>query len=455
MTTILTYALAFVVAIGVLVAIHEFGHYWVARRLGIKVLRFSIGFGRPLWRRIAGADRVEYVIAAIPLGGYVKLLDEREGSVPATDVERAFNRQPVWKRVAVLAAGPAFNFLFAIVAYWILLMAGIVSFKPVVGEVAAGSLASAAGLARDDVIVSVAHHAVDTREEAILAILEDLIDDGTVELGVRRPDGSERQVDLAAGARREQLTEPGALLPGLGFEFWLPRLPAVVGRLTEDGPAARAGIRPGDEIVALDGHPVADFRALVALVEPRMNREVTIDVRRNGDLVQVPVRVAEQTVDGRTIGRIGVEPAPGPAVPADMRALQKYAPLPAIPRAVEKTWDMSALTVTMLWNVVTGEVSAKNISGPINIAEYAGFSASQGLLVFLNFLAIVSISLGVLNLLPIPILDGGQIVYQVAELVKGSPVSDRAQTWGQQVGIALLLLLMSFAFYNDIARLLS
>jgi regulator of sigma E protease len=243
-------------------------------------------------------------------------------------------------------------------------------------------------------------------------------------------------------------------MPGLGFDFWLPHLPAVVGRVVEDGPAARAGLEAGDEIVAVNGEPVGDFRDLVALVQPRMNREIVLDVRRGDTLVQLPVSVAEHTVDGRSIGRIGVEPAPGPAIPAEMRSLQKYGPIDGVGHAAARTWDMSTLTVTMLWRIVTGEVSAKNISGPINIAEYAGFSARQGGLVFLNFLAIVSISLGVLNLLPIPILDGGQIVYQVAELVKGSPLSERAQIWGQQVGIALLLILMSFAFYNDIARLL-
>jgi regulator of sigma E protease len=243
-------------------------------------------------------------------------------------------------------------------------------------------------------------------------------------------------------------------MPGLGFEFWLPKLPAVVGRVVDDGPAARAGLRPGDEIVAVDGEPVGDFRDLVALVQPRMNREIRVEVLRDGRSVQLPVSVEEHTVDGRSIGRIGVEPAPGPAVPPEMRSLQKYGPLEGVVRAADRTWEMSALTVTMLWRIVTGEVSPKNISGPINIAEYAGFSARQGGLVFLNFLAIVSISLGVLNLLPIPILDGGQIVYQLAELVKGSPLSERVQLWGQQVGIALLLLLMSFAFYNDIARLL-
>jgi regulator of sigma E protease len=454
MMTILSYILAFVVAIGVLVAIHEFGHFWVARRLGIKVLRFSIGFGRPLWRRIAGADRVEYVIASIPLGGYVKLLDEREGTVEPADLPRAFNRQPVWKRISVLLAGPAFNFLFAIVAYWILLLAGIPSLKPVIGEVEPDSIAARAGLQANDLIRTVTGEEVATREGALIGILEALIDDGRILLAVTGADGTTRDVTLDANQSQADLTEPGALLPGLGFEFWLPHLPAIVGRLVEDGPAARAGLAVGDEIVAVDSQPVHSFNDLVALVQPRMNHEIVLDIRREGRSVQVPVSVEEHTVDGRTIGRIGIEPAPGPAIPPDMRAKQQYGPVEGLGRAAGRTWDMAALTVTMLYRIVTGEVSAKNISGPINIAEYAGFSARQGVLVFLNFLAIVSISLGVLNLLPIPILDGGQVVYQLAELVKGSPLSERAQLLGQQVGIALLLVLMSFAFYNDIARLL-
>lgn len=453
--TVLTYTLAFAFAIGLLVAVHEFGHYWVARRLGLKVLRFSIGFGRPIWRKVAGADAVEYVVAAIPLGGYVKLLDEREGEVDPAERHRAFNRQPIWKRIAVLVAGPAFNFLFAIAAYWILLAAGIPSLTPVVGEVTADSIAARAGLGSGDRIEAVAGRPVGTREDAILAILEDLIDDGAVRLRVHDDRGEDRDVILEAGAERTALTEPGALLPGLGFQFWYPSTPAVVGEVVAGGPADRAGLKSGDVIVEFDGEPVRDFVHLVTLVQPSMNRKIVLGIARGDASLDIPVEVEEQTVDGRTIGRIGVSPAPGPGFPEEMRALQKYGLIEAGAQASLKTWDMSVLTVTMLWNVVTGDVSMKNISGPINIAEYAGLTASQGVLAFLNFLAIVSISLGVLNLLPVPILDGGQVVYQLAELIKGRPLSERAQMLGQQVGIALLLLLMSFAFYNDISRLLS
>jgi regulator of sigma E protease len=264
-----------------------------------------------------------------------------------------------------------------------------------------------------------------------------------------------RSTDLEIGGDRRALTEPGALLPGIGFDFWYPVVPARVGQVLPGSPAERAGLREGDEILAVDGEPVADFTALVARVQPQPGARLELTVARAGDNLTVPVEVQAQREGERLIGRIGVQPASPGAIPEEMRALERHGPLEAVARATGKTWDMSALTVRMLWNVATGDVSVKNLSGPINIAEYAGFSARQGILAFLSFLAIVSVSLFVLNLLPIPILDGGQIVYQLAELAKGSPLSDRAQAVGQQIGILLLLVLMSFAFYNDLSRLFS
>jgi len=449
-----TTVLSFIVAIGILVAVHEFGHFWVARRLGIRVLRFSIGFGRPLWRRTSRKDGVEYMIASIPLGGYVKLLDEREGNVAPLDAPYAFNRQPVWKRIATLLAGPAFNLVFAVLAYWVLLMIGIPTLKPVVGTVLPNSMASAAGLREKDVIDAVGNRQVGTREDAMLGIFEDVID-GTVRLRVRGSDGSERAVLLEAGKNRRDLTHKEALLPGLGFDFWYPRIPAVIGKLADGGAAQKAGLEVGDEILKFDGEAVTDFVQLTHFVQPRMNRQVTVEIKRNGVIREIQLKVGEDTTDGRSVGRIGVQPAPGAPVPAEMRTLQQYGPLAALGNAAERTWDTSTFTLKILWHIVTGKVSVKNISGPISIAEYTGFAARQGGLVFLNTLALISISLGVLNLLPIPILDGGQVVYQLAELAKGSPVSERAQLLGQQVGIALLILMMSLAFYNDIARHLS
>jgi regulator of sigma E protease len=452
--TILSYVLAFLAAIGVLVAVHEFGHFWMARRLGIRVLRFSIGFGRPLWSR-HGADGTEYALSAIPLGGYVKLLDEREGPVDPALASQAYNRKPVWARILVLLAGPLANFLFAVAAYWVLFVAGIPALKPVLGEVEPDSIAARAGLRPGDEIAGVGTRATGTREAAVLALIDELMNGQPIELRLIDAEGDTRVTELRIGGDRRALTEPGALLPGLGFDFWYPVVPARVGKVLPGSPAERAGLREGDSVLAVGGEPVADFAALVARVQPQPGARLDFTIEREGGTLSIPVEVQAQREGDRLVGRIGVQPAAPEALPEGMRTLERYGPLSAIAHATGKTWDMSVLTVRMLWNVATGDVSVKNLSGPINIAEYAGFSARQGILAFLSFLAIVSVSLFVLNLLPIPILDGGQIVYQLAELAKGSPLSDRAQAVGQQIGLALLLVLMSFAFYNDLSRLFS
>ncbi len=454
--TILSYVLAFLVAIGVLVAVHEYGHFWMARRMGIKVLRFSIGFGKVLWSK-RGADGCEYAFSAIPLGGYVKLLDEREAPVAPGLLAQAYNRKPVWRRVLVLLAGPFANFLFAAVAYLIRFVVGIPALQPVFGDVVADSVAARAGLRPGDSIVAVAGQPVATREAAVLAILDRLMGGEPIEIAVRAQEsaGDVRTLDLVVAGDRRALTEPGALLPGLGFEFWYPTVPTEVGKIVPGSPADRAGLRVGDRIVAVDGAPVADFPALVKIVQPSPGQALRFTVARQGETIDVTIEVEAQREGDRLVGRIGIQPVAGLAVPERMQALERYGIADAAGRAVDKTWDMSVLTVRMIWNVATGDVSVKNLSGPINIAEYAGFSARQGILSFLSFLAIVSVSLFVLNLLPIPILDGGQVVYQVAELVKGSPLSERAQAVGQQIGILLLLVLMSFAFYNDLSRLFS
>jgi regulator of sigma E protease len=327
--------------------------------------------------------------------------------------------------------------------------------KPVVGEVAADSLAAGAGLVPGDEIVGVGGHDTASREAAVLALLEELMKGSAIALEVRNAAGDERRIQLRPDGDRRALTEPGALLPGLGFEFWYPHIPARVGKVLAGSPAERAGLREGDEILAVDGQSISDFEDLVALVQPRPGEQIELSVQRGGETIPVPVEVESQREGERLVGRIGLQPAPPADLPEGMRTLERHAPLAALARATDKTWDMSVLTVRMLWNVATGDVSVKNLSGPINIAEYAGFSARQGVLAFLSFLAIVSVSLFVLNLLPIPILDGGQIVYQLAELAKGSPLSERTQAMGQQIGLLLLLVLMSFAFYNDLSRLFS
>jgi regulator of sigma E protease len=454
---LLTSVVAFVVAIGILVTVHEFGHYWVARRLGFKVLRFSIGFGKPLAMRVSrDADQVEYVLAAIPLGGYVRLLDERDGPVPPGEEHRAFNRRPPMARIAVLLAGPLANILFAIVAYWLLFMNGVPGLKPVVGAVAPGTFAARADLRPGDEITAVAGRPTPTRQAAILGILEGVVETGEVPVVVQGDGGGERRLTLRVPeAERRALTEPGVLLRGLGFSFWYPPQPVVVGELAAGFPAAEAGLRIGDRVVEVEGVAVDDYQEFVRLIQGRAGMVTRLAVLRDGgrlDFELVPRTVEEE---GRTIGRIGLSAAAGgdDGFPDAMLTIERHGPLGALAPAVRETWDKSALTVRFLWRMVTGDVSTKNISGPINIAQYAGLTAAEGFTYYLGFLALVSISLAVLNLLPVPVLDGGQVVFQLAEMAKGAPLSMEAQLVGQKIGIAMLVVLMGFAFYNDLSRL--
>lgn len=452
--TLLKFAAAFLVAIGILVAVHEFGHYWVAKKLGFKVLRFSIGFGRPLlMRRGRDRDRTEYCISAIPLGGYVKLLDEREGEVPPGELSRSFTRRPVSQRIAVLLAGPAMNLLFAVLLYSVLAMRGTEVIKPVVGQVRLDSPAAAAGLKRGDHIVRVGSHAVADTEELQIDLLRELTPQRVVPLEVIR-DGQPLRLSLRLSQDTRPLTEPGRLLPGLGFDLETWHAATVVDAAPAESAGAHAGLRARDKILAVDGEPVANSQDFVSRVSGSPGRTLHIDVERGNARVSLVVPVPQVTEQGHPIGRLGIRIAPeGPRVwPPGLVETQRAGPLRAIAIGFEKTWDMSSLTVQMLARIVTGQVSSKNISGPISIAEFAGISASLGLSAFLAFLAIISVSLGVLNLMPVPLLDGGQVVYQLVEAVKGSPLSERAQNFGQQVGIALLVVLMSLAFYNDISR---
>jgi regulator of sigma E protease len=450
---ILIFIAAFLVAIGVLVAVHEFGHYWVAKRLGFKVLRFSIGFGKPLLMRVSrDADRTEYCVAAIPLGGYVKLLDEREGDVAPSELHRSFTRRPVWQRIAVLLAGPTMNLIFASVLYAVLAMVGSQVVKPVVGQVRPGSPAAVAGLRRGDEILRVGTEPVTDIEELQIALIRRFSADGVLPLVVLR-DGADQSLTLRVTEDRLGLTEPGRLLPGLGFDLATWNAKTVVVEVPEGSAGARAGLRAGDEILAADGQPVANMIDFQSLVSAAPGRDMSIEVERNGARLSIVAAVAKVIDGGHPIGRLGIMLEEGKRVwPPGLVGMRRAGPLDAVAVGVQKTWQMSSLTVQMLWRIVTGQVSAKNISGPISIAEFAGISAYLGVTAFLGFLAIISVSLGVLNLMPVPLLDGGQIVYQLVEAVKGSPLSERAQNFGQQVGIALLVVLMSLAFYNDISR---
>ncbi len=451
MSSFITSVLALIVTLGLLIAFHEFGHFWTARKLGVKVLRFSIGFGKPLWSRRFGADDTEYVIAAFPLGGYVKMLDEREGEVPEAERHRAFNNQSVWRRIAIVAAGPIFNFIFAIIAFWLMYLLGVPGVKPVIGEVAPASIAAEVGFRAGDEILAVDGVATPTWNTARLTLLDKSLDQDVVELRVRGDDGRERQLSLPVGDIPAENKQQD-LLHSVGITPWRMDYPPVLGELSPDGAAAKAGLKSGDRILAADGEPVEDWMQLVEFVRAHPDQTVKLQIERDGVAQSVEVHVARHVTDSGVIGRIGAAPAPV-QLPEDMRTEVRFGPFSAMGEALAKTWQMSSLTLRMIGKMIVGEVSVENLSGPITIATYAGYSANAGATSFLYFLAIISISLGVLNLLPIPLLDGGHLMYYLVEIVKGSPLSDEVQMQMQRIGIVLLAMLMLLAFYNDLNRL--
>lgn len=452
MSNVLYSLAAFIVAIGVLVTVHEFGHFWVARRLGVKVLRFSIGFGRPLWKRTFGADRTELVIASLPLGGYVKMLDEREGAVSPAELHRAFNRKPVATRIAVVLAGPLSNLLFAILAYWLMFVVGVPGLRPVVGEVTPGSLAEQAGILQGDEIVAIQGVETPTWESAMMHLLEASLDERQpLEFLVRDEDGAERQLQLPL-AVPDRLLGKGGVLQNFGLAPW--QVPAVIDEIVEGKAAQRAGLLSGDRILSADGQKITGWNGWVEYVRARPEQAIEVEVLRDGANVTVqlvPERVSE---NGSEHGYIGAAVRlPDDQSHATMRVDVRYGMLEAVPAALDKTLEVSTLTLRTLWMMVVGRASVENLSGPISIARYAGESAAVGLSTFLAFLGVVSVSLGVLNLLPIPVLDGGHLLYYLVEVVTGSPVSEAVQQAAQKLGIILLLMLMTVAFYNDLIRL--
>jgi regulator of sigma E protease len=445
---------AFLVAVGLLVTVHEFGHYWVARRLGFKVLRFSVGFGKALWSRTAGADRTEYVVAAIPLGGYVKMLDEREGPVDPSELHRAFTRRPHWQRILVLLAGPAFNIVFAILLLGVLFWVnGVDEVRPLVGTVLADTPAARAGLANGQEIIAMDGRPVAGQKDVVINLLDRMSGSGTTQLTVRAADGTTRTalIEVADPAERKKLTEPENLLHGVGFNFWLPPLPARVGRIEAGSPAARGGLLVGDLILSVNGREVADFMALSERVAAAPGEELVLTIRRGGEEHSLRVVAGVLEENGKRRGFFGINPA-GVPVPESMRRSRDVGPFEALALGASESWRMTVLQAKVFGRMLMGQVSLKNLSGPLTIAEYAGESAQSGVASFASFLVLISLSLGFLNLLPVPILDGGQVVYQLVEWVKGSPLSERAQLLGQQLGIGLLMLMMGVALFNDVAR---
>jgi regulator of sigma E protease len=453
--SVLTHLLAFIVAVCLLVTVHEFGHFWVARRLGFKVLRFSVGFGKTLWSHVSGPDRTEYIIAAVPLGGYVKMLDEREAPVDPAERHRAFNRRPHWQRICVLLAGPAFNIIFAVLLLTgILLMSGVAQVRPVLGDLEAGTIAARAGLHAGDEITAINQRPVNSQRDVLLDLLDAVSGSAPIVLRVLGSDGATRSGTLAVAdqAQRRQLTEPSALMSGLGLRFYEPPIPPVLGTVAPDGPAAQSGLKAGDTILAIDGETVHDFQDVVKHIQARPGQSVSIRYRRDSNEGALQVPVVGEVHDGKTIGRIHVSPPPLPPYPESMLRHINLSLPAAFVRANVEAWDMTTLQGRLFWRMLIGHVSMKNLSGPLSIAEYAGDSAALGAVSFLSFLVVVSLALGFMNLLPIPILDGGQIVFQTIEWLKGSPLSERFHTIGQQLGIALLVLLMGVALFNDISR---
>jgi regulator of sigma E protease len=444
--------IAFIVALGVLITVHEFGHFWVARRLGVKVLRFSIGFGRPLWRRRAGLDQTEYVIAALPLGGYVKMLDEHEAPVAHEERARAFNRQSLAARTAIVAAGPLFNLAFAVIAYWLMFVVGVSGSIPLLDAPAAGTVAARAGFESRDRIVAIAGEETPTWDAVVPRLIEALLDEAMLEVKIQDEHGqwAVRRLDLSG--QSELLERESGLLKALGLSPWRPPMPAVLDSLEPRAPADRAGLKAGDRILAVNGEPITDWEDWVERVRGSPGIALSVEYERAG--TRATVRLSPEPIadNGATIGRIGaMARLPGAALD-ELRAEYRLGPLAALPAAFDKTWESSALTLRMLWRMLTGQASAKNLSGPISIAQYAGQSAREGS-DFLAFLAVISISLGLLNLLPVPVLDGGHLLYYLVEFARGRPLSERSQRIGQAIGIAVLLALMSLAFYNDLTRL--
>ncbi|MCG8100815.1 MAG: RIP metalloprotease RseP [Candidatus Thiodiazotropha endolucinida] len=453
MDSLLFTLVSFIVALAILIAVHEFGHFWVARKLGVKVLRFSIGFGRALWRRTSVVDGTEYVIAAIPLGGYVKMLDEREAPVEAEEQHRAFNRQSLGVRSAIVVAGPLFNFLFAILAFWLIFVTGDTGLKPIVGEVEGGSIAEQAGFTRGDEILTVADQPTPTWESVVYVMLSEALDTPNLAVRVRSQTGMEHIYRVASDGL-SGLAEDGMLLQNLGLTPDRPTLPPVIGEVLDGEPAALAGLKSGDRIVTVDGVDVVDWSDWVNYVRKRPGQNLDLEVDRNGDYIALSVTPLMIEGDGESYGRIGASVDVPDDLMDDYRAVVKYGPIDAIGQSLYKTWDLSLLMLRMLGKMIIGEVSVKNLSGPISIADYAGKSASYGISYFLKFLAVVSVSLGVLNLLPIPVLDGGHLFFFLIEGIKGRQLSDQFMEQGQKIGLLILLAIMSLAFYVDINRFL-
>lgn len=458
--------IAFIVTIGLLVTIHEYGHFQVARWCGVKVLKFSIGFGKPLWQKTFGKDKTQFVLAAIPLGGFVKMLDERElkaeqdanPELPKinyseTELRRAFNRQSVWKRIAIVIAGPLANLLLAVVLYWGLFMLGVTGTRPIIGEVVSNGLAAQASLTSGEVIQKINGKTVKTWQETRWILLEESLENKSVEIETINKNNELFQHTLSfASVNNDSEID---VLKKIGLEEYRPTIPAVIGEILPDSTAEKAGFKAEDKILSIDGVTITDWQQVVNIVKTSPDKKLWFQIERGLKTLRITAKPEKVEEDSESVGRMGA------AVKIDQEELDKllvdinYSPLMSLQKAVSKTWDTSVFSLKMLGKMLLGQVSLKSISGPVTIADYAGKSANMGMKTFLSFLALVSISIGVLNLLPIPVLDGGHLMYYTVEIFKGSPVSENIMLAGQKIGFAILGLLMTLAIFNDFNRLLT
>ena len=454
MNEILLSIIAFIISVGLLITFHEFGHFSVARFFDIKVLRFSIGFGRPIYTRHFGRDRTEFTICLLPLGGYVKMLDDREGTVVQQEKAREFNGKPLWQRFLIVLAGPFFNFIFAIIAYSLIYTIGINALKPIIGHVETTSIASSSGFAEGQEILSINGLSTPTWPTVIDSLVNHVVSGDVVDIQVKNNSGEKQVLSLNLSSISIDEMADGKLLNKLGLNIVKLKLPPIIGEIEKNGPAQSSGLLQNDRIIAVNSNLVDSWQEWVEIIQENPNKSLNVELLREEALINIELRPKNYEINGKNIGRIGARPAVNDDLYSSYFALEQYSLHLAILRAFDKTWEMSVLTLKVLAKMISGDASVKNLSGPISIAKYAGQSASIGATALLTFLAIVSISLGVLNLLPIPLLDGGHLVYYIIEFFTGKPVSDSVQMTGQQIGIVLLFGLMGLALYNDFVRLL-